>query len=1219
MTILLRIALAAYCALCLFACSKANPNALSIDPVTGKHPAGWAAATTGGKHPQAYIAGPSACFECHGKNLNGGISGVSCFSASLGGISCHPGGPSGHPAGWSAPSAHGASAKALAAGRDGIAHCQACHGADLAGGTGPSCLNTAGCHGIGNLAAHPARPWRSTLGGRTHTTTDASNAAGCALCHAGGANSTRTPAPLAAAGTAPGCFNNTLCHGVEGHPTGWAAPSAHGTAAKQATGGGAGFNACAVCHGLIFNGGSAEQTCLSTVGCHGVAAPHPAKPWFSTAGGLTHSTTNTANAPQCAGCHTGGANSTRAPLPGEPVGITGCFNATLCHGAVGHPAGWNAPTQHGARAKQAPSGSSGFSSCQVCHGPAFVNGAAPTCLNTAACHGAGVQSPHARAPWTSTTGGSTHTTTDAGNVGTCAICHTAGANSTVKPPAPATLTLAGCFNNTLCHFHQIPYRPSASIPASLHGGEAQKDLTVCQACHGVTGTSSFDGLALAGGARTIACSSCHSFAKAHPTDWQGSGTYSHRSAGNRANACTLCHDVTQGRSGPLAAAPSCFSVSFSNGLGQTRTCHSGGPGVAPHGVPYNNHNATARSNFSYCLGCHQIAADVTAQSGALIPRCLTCHLADPQANPNNCVSCHSRPPAGAAYPNLAGSHASHAVLNVGDTCGACHSGLGLGTVDHLNRARLRASSLQPGAAVFGTLARTGGLTPSFAPASGSCLATYCHGASLVGGSNTAPRWGQVGYLQGCGTCHGFPPAITAHTGFTSATPCAGCHTHVNATNTGFSDPTKHINGVVDVTAGAAPHPVPYPGHTLGATCLACHLDAATAAGVTPPGCQNCHLTSPIATPSGCTSCHAAPPSGASYPNIARSHQPHAAASKVTNLAMACADCHTALGAGTVNHQLRAKARTATGRANPVTFGSGTLLVAGGGVAPAYNDTSAQCTNVYCHGAKMPGGDTTGSNRAPVWGANILPATLSAAACGTCHGFPPSTASGHPGGITIPAGFPTSAAIGTTCSCHPNINPAGNSYATMFVSPAAHINGVIDVSAASGHAFPFGGSVHRPGGTSSLQANARAPYSNCNICHDTTTAGGTYPVASGVKPLCTACHLSLASFTGATPGCQDCHGSTASGLPNGTAFPNRGGRHSDHSSVATCVVCHQGGGTGTVGHGHSNRVLKTANNVVLVFSTAGGNMVATRSFNAATNRLSVTCTGLCHEQHNGRTW
>ena len=66
----------------LLACSKGNDKASNIDPRTGKHPANWAVANTGGAHPAAYLDGPSACFECHGKDLTGGISKVSCFTSS---------------------------------------------------------------------------------------------------------------------------------------------------------------------------------------------------------------------------------------------------------------------------------------------------------------------------------------------------------------------------------------------------------------------------------------------------------------------------------------------------------------------------------------------------------------------------------------------------------------------------------------------------------------------------------------------------------------------------------------------------------------------------------------------------------------------------------------------------------------------------------------------------------------------------------------------------------------------------------------------------------------------------------------------------------------------------------------------------------------------------------------------------------------------------------
>ncbi|MDA8413258.1 MAG: CxxxxCH/CxxCH domain-containing protein [Desulfobacteraceae bacterium] len=949
---------------CMSGCSNGSNNSVVLDS-SGKHPAGWVVDITGGAHPGVFLASPSACFECHGKDLSGGISKVSCFSTSLGGFTCHPGGPSGHPAGWAQPDVHGKAAKALLAGINGLAHCQICHGVDFAGGIAKkSCLNTAGCHGAGIMAPHSQKPWRDVgrTGARSHTSTDSSNAAACAVCHTNGANSSRTPSPAAPAGTPPGCFNNTLCHGVEGHITGWASYSSHGRAAKAAAGGitirgllspVSSFGACTVCHGVAYDGGVALQTCLNTAGCHGatVAAPHPARPWRSTTGGVTHTDTDTSNDVQCAKCHTNGANSTRKPLAGDTVGATGCFNNTLCHGTEGHPVGWNAAAQHGAAAKGAPTTTTGFSSCQRCHGVTFNNGPARSCTNTLGCHGLLVSAPHPAKPWASTiAGASTHTNTDPGNAGICAACHTGGANSTVKPPSPATGT-AGCYNNTLCHFHQIPFAPPA-VAASVHGGLAKQDLRVCQACHGTPGSTSFNG-----GTATLACSSCHTFAKAHPTAWQGTTTnpgetiiYSHRTAGNIANACILCHDVTQGRTAPLPAAPSCFSTTFTNGLAQTGTCHANGPGVAPHAVPYPNHNATARSNFNYCLGCHQ--------------------------------------------------------------------------------------------------------------------------------------------------------------------------------------------------------------------------DAANAPNSKPPGCQNCHLSSPVVTPTGCTSCHASPPGGTIYPNLANTHAQHVGASKLTVMTLACADCHTNLGFGTLDHLNRARARAASIQANPVIFSSIALVVAGGGTAPAFTGgTAGQCTNVYCHGAKMPGGDTTGTNRTPTWSTPFLPATITAAACGTCHGFPPTAASGHPT-VTIPVGFPTTP-LGSTCSCHANINTqtaTAATYANVFVDRTKHINGTLEVSVGLPHAVP--NYNHQAAGTGAA----------CTGCHAIGTTTSVYPATVlGNAPDCRGCHRKAAPGTG----CGSCHGD-ATGRPNGSGpngsvFPDKTGRHQGsgdgaHLSAA-CTKCHilsTSGSGSTINHGPGNR-------------------------------------------------
>ncbi|NVN98349.1 MAG: CxxxxCH/CxxCH domain-containing protein [Geobacteraceae bacterium] len=944
----------------MFGCSKANENAPILNPVTGKHPAGWAVANTGGLHPAAYLKGPSSCLECHGKNMDGGISSVSCFSASRSGITCHPGGPSGHPQGWSAPNSHGAAAKAAYAGRFGFLHCSNCHGVDYNGGVvNKSCFSNSGCH---VKSPHPS-PWQPSLSIFTHTNTDASNAAACIVCHASGNNfphlgNSTPPATTPPAGTPAGCFNNTLCHGVMGHNVGWSAPNVHGASAKGIASGDTGFKSCTQCHGtnygtILYTADipPIPKTCLDPAACHSVAAPHPPKPWRTT-GGVTHINTDTSNADQCAICHTGGQNSGLKPITGAQAGLTGCYNNTLCHGQIGHPAGWSAPTAHGATAKKAPSQTTGFSSCQLCHGAAFVNGSATTCFKGIGCHGFGIASPHPQKPWFSRTGGVTHSDTDPGNVDVCAICHTAGANSTIKPPFPQTNTLAGCYNNTLCHFHQIPFAPPplGTMPISLHSGEAKKDLSICQACHGKPGTTAFDGVLLADGTRTIACSSCHTYAKAHPTDWQGSGTYSHRDAGNKSVACAICHGLSLGAASPLPAAPSCFSASFTNPLGQARTCHANGPGNAAHTVPYVNHNSAASANITYCLGCHSVTG---SGSNPNAPACTSCHISSPQASPSNCVSCHAMPPSGPTYPNINKSHTAHSSLNVTAICAECHSGLGAGTYNHYSRSQLRTTSVQPNPVKFGTLAKTGGVAPTFTLSTGVCANTYCHGATLLGGSNPNPVWGDATYLTGCGVCHGFPPSTPEHTGsnVTSATPCMGCHPHVNATNTGFTDPTKHINGVID--ASGTGHAFPYSGalhQANGATlanCSGCH-DTTTTGGTYPvaagvrPLCSGCHLNMTGFT--GCWDCHGASatnarPNGSSFPNRVGYHNvgDHAA-SKFT-----CTTCHP-ITSGSINHGWSNRIKSTRAQVNA----SLRFVPANGNIQSSCNPSAGGMTG--CHGS-----------------------------------------------------------------------------------------------------------------------------------------------------------------------------------------------------------------------------------------------------------------------------
>jgi predicted CxxxxCH...CXXCH cytochrome family protein len=144
-------------------CSTPSEQA-TIDPDTGKHPANWIS-----DHPVAFFAKQDRCAECHGTNLTGGISGVSCFSAAFNGMSCHATGP-GHPTGWANPALHG-----VAAEQD-FSACKTCHGTTYQGG-----ISTTTCYECHNGPGlnHPAPAWVVP----DHKTAALTDATTCQKCH----------------------------------------------------------------------------------------------------------------------------------------------------------------------------------------------------------------------------------------------------------------------------------------------------------------------------------------------------------------------------------------------------------------------------------------------------------------------------------------------------------------------------------------------------------------------------------------------------------------------------------------------------------------------------------------------------------------------------------------------------------------------------------------------------------------------------------------------------------------------------------------------------------------------------------------------------------------------------------------------------------------------------------------------------------------------------
>jgi hypothetical protein len=333
-------------------------DSVPVDAASGVHPSGWADPTAHGATAEQDL---SACTSCHGADFDGGMSGVSCNAchgsagwredctfchgappaghASGACGSCHTGytessangalhmngtvdASGGHGAGWTAKDQHGYTAN-----RNGLASCRACHGADLAGGSGgtPSCssCHSAGwsndctfCHGTAGVRASPpldregrtARANVSVGAHERHATSSLSSAIACAACHAARDDVVTDPAHVDG-GPAEVAFSGVAAGGTYTR-----------LSATDAT--------CATwCHGAFPNGKSAAAHWTSTTAmtcdtCH-AAAP---------ATGRHPSVFSKHSSVACAACHGTGYAGTA---------VTGAALPTHVNGAVEKVSGLN--------------------------------------------------------------------------------------------------------------------------------------------------------------------------------------------------------------------------------------------------------------------------------------------------------------------------------------------------------------------------------------------------------------------------------------------------------------------------------------------------------------------------------------------------------------------------------------------------------------------------------------------------------------------------------------------------------------------------------------------------------------------------------------------------------------------------------------------------------------------------------------------------------------
>ena len=458
----------------------------------------------------------------------------------------------------------------------------------------------------------------------------------------------------------------------------------------------------------------------------------------------------------------------------------------------------------------------------------------------------------------------------------------------------------------------------------------------------------------------------------------------------------------------------------------------------------------------------------------------------------------------AATPPTAGSHSRHAGNGAGQLqipCASCHGSVTNNS--HVNgNVRWNFAALNGGTykTPSGKLPNYSGSTGRLAPSAayGTCQNIYCHsnaGPNGVAFTYNTVTWG--GSALNCGSCHKnmatdsaangghFKHASAANTNGPQLV-CSACHAGYTPTSTNGA---THANRTVELNSVGYSKTSPMPAGGAWGTCSGspttqCHGQATglvwnngTIWQTGGDHCTTCHSSTTgvsVGTPFYSTEY---PVKQTSNSNAkVGAHTYHLTRSNLMSRAFVCADCHGTVSTFTSANHMNGATNFSW---SSFTIYSSKLTAK---VLPSYNGST--CSN-YCHGSQLPYRDTTGTHRNPSWSAPFMPATLTTstvlAACGGCHGFPPSSATGHP---------VVSATMATCKTCHANVNASYTGYADVFVDKTQHINGILEGGGCNGcHGYPP--SKKKFTGSAGNYADAR--FENY------TNAGGAHTLAAHLDP------------------------------------------------------------------------------------------------------------------------
>ncbi|MBM4394917.1 MAG: CxxxxCH/CxxCH domain-containing protein [Deltaproteobacteria bacterium] len=748
------------------------------------------------------------------------------------------------------------------------------------------------------------------------------------------------------------------------------------------------------CHGATLSGGSVaapvwtrvDGTQVACGSCHGLPPPppHPASD-------------------KCLSCHeTAGPDKTIADPSRHADGqvqvrISGC---TTCHGSATNAA---PPVDTAGQSDKAllsvgahqehlvPPGPFAPVACDACHQvPADVDAPGhlgePSVTFGGLAKADGAASP-AWDPGTATCSGVyCHGATRAGGTlkepvwtkvdGTQVVCGTCHGN----PPPPPHAQNPACGT---CHKETVKPDGSIKDPKKHADGTVQVVVGGCNSCHGnedndapPLDTSGSDDTADVG-------------VGAHQQHLAPPGPFA-------AVACEACHVVPSSvdDAGHLDAPAITFG-----GLSKA-------DGADPAWDP-----GTAKCSGAYCHGATRaggtLKEPVWTKVDGTQAACGACHGNPPPApHPQSaaCGICHKD----AANPDGtikdASKHADGAVQVVAGACNSCHGGddndappvdtKGSSDTSVVTVGAHQSHVAPPGpfkavacaschavpsavddpghldepTVTFSGLAKADGANPAWDPATATCKNGYCHGATLSGKVGGALVWTQPDGQAACNECHGNPPPAP----HPQDAACSKCH------DGGAAKPANHVDGTLQVQVA----------------CNSCH--GTTADGAPPPDTTGSTAKTSVGV-------------GA--------HQEHLKATSGIAAPIACGECHVVPGSA-----------GAEGHLGPPTVTFGAKAKADGANNPTWNEGTARCSGVYCHGATLGGGKA----KTPVW----TTVNGSQDRCDSCHGMPPT------GGT-----FPHDAGdhSGFECAyCHSGI--VGS---TSIATPATHVNGTVNKVAGFG--------------------------------------------------------------------------------------------------------------------------------------------------------------------------